>query len=529
MSSSKSHSLQPLSPELEDFRSQWLHDLQANKDDSTSVAKQTSGSSATASTPLDTKQDNEEFDIDVAQNPSVVLEPAPIEDVESSSDEEDHAGPAFGASLFEYESQKKGKRELVSALDHFEEAIKKEAHGNLSDSLSLYRKAFRMDSAVDKTYRQKHFPSKPKTEGQKLASQIQKDSDETPTVPLSMDELLTSFSSLQIEPAPPMIEGTPPPPCPIASVPYEILYAILEHVAAHDIGDFARLAQVCKRMAFIVASEERIWRAACLSSRFGYSSMYYAFHRTVRGTLATELASSGAFAQQQHEAHVDARRLARTEKVCAALLPQKPYSGSWHRLFRWRPRLRFNGCYISRVNYLRDGQTGPDQKTVWTPVHVVTYFRYLRFLRDGTVLSLLTTEEPAVVVPVLASARGREEADVPGAHPLLAYLLRGRWRMADPLAKEPLRRFSDGGDEEASPFEVDGDIVVETEGIVPKYTYLMQLALRSSGKVAVNNKINWTGFWSYNGDTERWSEFPLKNEKPFIFSRVKAFGFGELQ
>ncbi|KAL5614938.1 hypothetical protein BROUX41_005006 [Berkeleyomyces rouxiae] len=527
MASSRSQAAQPLSSELEDFRSQWLRDLQIEtRKDDTSNDKQPGDSRPLAAK----RQIKEEVDLDVAQNPSVVLEPAPIEDVESSSDEEDHAGPAFGASLFEYESQRKKKPELVSALDHFEAAIKKEAHGNLGDSLSLYRKAFKMDSAVDKAYRQKHFPAKLKVSASTSQANPKPSQETEPAVILTMDELLSSFADLQIEPAPPVIEGTPPPPCPIASLPYEILFAILEQVAADDIGDFARLAQVCKRMAFIVATEERIWRSACLSFRFGFSGMYYAFHRTISGALATQLPSNSATAQQHHEEHTNTRRLARTEKVCATLLTQKPYAGSWRRLFRWRPRLRFNGCYISRVNYLRDGQTGPDQKTMWTPVHVVTYFRYLRFLRDGAVISLLTTEEPAVVVPVLTRVgTGPVDQDVHSTHPLVAHLLRGRWRMADPLAKNPLRRFVNGDNEEKAPLEVDGDVVVETEGIVPKYTYMTQLALRSSGKVAVNNKINWNGFWSYNCDTQRWSELPLKNEKPFIFSRVKAFGFGEIE
>jgi F-box protein 9 len=37
-----------------------------------------------------------------------------------------------------------GEGELVSALDHYEKAVEKEAIGSLGDSLKLYRKAFRV-------------------------------------------------------------------------------------------------------------------------------------------------------------------------------------------------------------------------------------------------------------------------------------------------------------------------------------------------------------------------------------------------
>jgi F-box protein 9 len=37
-----------------------------------------------------------------------------------------------------------GSSEPVSALDHYEKAVEREAAGKLGDSLSLYRKAFRV-------------------------------------------------------------------------------------------------------------------------------------------------------------------------------------------------------------------------------------------------------------------------------------------------------------------------------------------------------------------------------------------------
>jgi F-box protein 9 len=62
---------------------------------------------------------------------------------------------------------------------------------------------------------------------------------------------------------------------------------------------------------------------------------------------------------------------------------------SWRLMFHTRPRIRFSGVYISTVNYVRPGASSANQVSWNTPVHIVTYYRYLRFFRDGTVLSLL--------------------------------------------------------------------------------------------------------------------------------------------
>lgn len=71
---------------------------------------------------------------------------------------------------------------------------------------------------------------------------------------------------------------------------------------------------------------------------------------------------------------------------------------TYRQLFRSYPRIRFNGCYISTVNYQRPGATSSSQISWNTPIHIVTYYRYLRFYRDGTCISLLTTHEPVEVV-----------------------------------------------------------------------------------------------------------------------------------
>jgi F-box protein 9 len=186
----------------------------------------------------------------------------------------------------------------------------------------------------------------------------------------------------------------------------------------------------------------------------------------------------------------------------------------------------------------------------------VTYYRYLRFFRDGTVISLLTTNEPIEVVQHLTKENmnlvrssmkehhplnftsnapaisGATTQNAPTtAQSLLKHALRGRWRLCHP---------SQEGDDQIDGTMVDvprpttvaddeGDLHIETEGAGPRYMYTMHLSLKSSSRSkhsVKNNKLQWKAFWSYNQLTNDWAEFQLKNDKAFFFSRVRSYGLG---
>lgn len=398
-----------------------------------------------------------------------------------------------------------------------------------------------MDDSVDIKYRNKHFPKAPlKPAQQAPSSDARASAGSVPKVeqPQSIKDLVASFSALSIAPAPPEAEGMPAPPCPIASLPEEILVHILRDVAILDVADFVRLSLVCKRFAYLVATEDAIWRRICLGSEFGFGGMHYYWQRqitweplTVEDLLREAEAAAAAAASTAASTSADAdlgileqepltlaeraRRLAQEGAENTLVLYEALYSRSWQRMFRLRPRIRFNGCYISTVNYMRAGQASANQFTWNSPVHIVTYYRYLRFFRDGTVISLLTTAEPADVVyhltrEAVALHAGGAAPHLPSA--VMQSALRGRWRLSR-QADNP----------HASVSEVEGGVIVETEG-VSKYIYRMDLAMASAGKGTRNNKLVWKGFYSYNRLTDDWAEFTMKNNKPFFFSRVRSYG-----
>lgn len=75
----------------------------------------------------------------------------------------------------------------------------------------------------------------------------------------------------------------------------------------------------------------------------------------------------------------------------------------WRQMYLERPRVNFDGVYISRTRYIRQGDTG-FQDVTYRPFHVIRYYRYLRFFPDKRVLVLTTNEEPDKIVPIFRHA-----------------------------------------------------------------------------------------------------------------------------
>jgi F-box protein 9 len=219
-------------------------------------------------------------------------------------------------------------------------------------------------------------------------------------------------------------------------------------------------------------------------------------------------------------------------------------------MFHSRPRIRFGGCYISCINYTRHGELGGAHIANWdsSPMLIVTYYRYLRFYRDGTVISLLTTAEPADVVGVLNKdnikdngtssthnlGHGQDGVAGVGLPKVMREALRGRWRLTgNPFGVNSRQNRGSYLDNEQAEdesteetMEDEGDLVIETEGVNEKYIFKMLLAFASVGRGTRNNKLARKGFWSYNKLTDDWAEFLLRNDRPYFWSRVRSYGSG---
>jgi F-box protein 9 len=524
---------------LEQFRKQWREEVSARAKGGKKLQSQTTASLTGTSSSTEIQKPAREPPED---HPAADL---PAEDNVDSSQED---GPSKVADRIDDltlgtadddEFSKFSTKEPSSALEHYERAVEKERQGNLGDSLSHYRKAYRLDAGVDLSYKHKHFPAKSKlfdpnpSNAPATVPSTAHHSSKEPNQPTSTSALVDSFAGLPIPGADPVIEGDRPPPCPMNRLPYEILHEILLRTAILDPAAFARLAVVCKRLAYHVFSENQIWKRVALGTEFGLAGQLYHFETDLQGRESTNHVLDPSIVCPK----VDETSF------------EDPSKQNWREVFHSHPRIRFSGVYISTVNYSRAGGASATQLTWNTPVHIVTYYRYLRFFRDGAVISLLSTNEPVEVVHHLtrenvALVRGGKDhhplnftssapaingpptqTAPPTAHQLIKHALRGRWRLSHPRAAQQhsVTEIATAG------VGTEGDVYVETEGAGPRYMYTMQLALRSSSKSehsVKNNKLQWKGFWSYNQLTNDWAPFQLKNDRAFFFSRVRSYGVG---
>ncbi|XP_075933297.1 F-box only protein 9 isoform X1 [Anarhichas minor] len=146
----------------------------------------------------------------------------------------------------------------------------------------------------------------------------------------------------------------------ISALPSEILMYIFRWVVSSDLDMRAleQLSLVCRGF-YICARDPEIWHLACLR---------------VWG------------------------------RNCTKLVPFK----SWREMFLQRPRVRYDGVYISKTSYIRQGEASLDG--FYRAWHHVECYRYLRFFPDGHVVMLNTPEDPLLVVPRLRTKNIRMDS-----------------------------------------------------------------------------------------------------------------------
>ncbi|XP_071769384.1 F-box only protein 9 isoform X1 [Centroberyx gerrardi] len=154
----------------------------------------------------------------------------------------------------------------------------------------------------------------------------------------------------------------------ISALPPEVLMYIFRWVVSSDLDMRAleQLSLVCRGF-YICAREPELWRSACLR---------------VWG------------------------------RKCTKLVP----FNSWREMFLERPRVRFDGVYISKTAYIRQGEESLDG--FYRAWHQVEFYRYLRFFPDGQAMMLTTPEDPLSIVPRLRSRSTRMDSVLLGHYRL---------------------------------------------------------------------------------------------------------------
>ncbi|XP_031631673.1 F-box only protein 9 [Contarinia nasturtii] len=249
----------------------------------------------------------------------------------------------------------------------------------------------------------------------------------------------------------------------ISDLPTEIILFILRWVVSSnlDVRSLEQCSMVCKGF-YLLARDMEIWRLACFKV-WGHS---------------------------------------------IGALKDSKYT-SWRQMYIERPRVCFNGCYISKTSYLRYGERS-FQDQFYRPVHLVEYYRYIRFFPDGGVLVMTSTDEPSQIVGKLQQ-NGKHRNDVlkgnyKFSNDMVTIMVRKN-KSKDHNHQERIRGFTD--------YEKDAP------------TFCLQFLMSYTKKRRIP-QLEWKKYsimQRKNKYEELWSDFDLTPAiyPALIYSRVKSF------
>ncbi|XP_013100995.2 F-box only protein 9 [Stomoxys calcitrans] len=260
------------------------------------------------------------------------------------------------------------------AKSYFHKAVELEKRGKVYDAIPFYRKAVQIDPNIEFTYYE-HQKSTNTLQSKELrtntastqkANEIPDFSEEDVIDDLYekfQNDLARNFQGKLIMSS--RDPGTITTEMHISELPPELLLYIMRWVVSNqlDLRSLEHCAAVCKGM-YLMARDEEIWRLACVKV-WGHNV----------GSLT-------------HSDH-DEEKPSQLDDQC----PIIPKYSSWRQMFIERERVLFNGCYISKTTYIRMGENS-FQDQYYRPVQLVEYYRYLRFLPDGTVFMMTNADEP---------------------------------------------------------------------------------------------------------------------------------------
>ncbi|KAL6086272.1 hypothetical protein STEG23_007281 [Scotinomys teguina] len=272
--------------------------------------------------------------------------------------EEDCHSDAVRVSDDEKESP--AERDL-QARELFLKAVEEEQNGALYEAIKFYRRA--MQLVPDIEFKITYTRSPDDGVGNSYIEDNDDDSKMADLLSYFQQQLTLQESVLKL--CQPELETSQTH---ISVLPMEVLMYIFRWVVSSDLDlrSLEQLSLVCRGF-YICARDPEIWRLACLK---------------VWG------------------------------RGCMKLVP---YS-SWREMFLERPRVRFDGVYISKTTYIRQGEQSLDG--FYRAWHQVEYYRYIRFFPDGHVMMLTTPEEPQSIVPRLRTRSTRTDAILLGHYRL---------------------------------------------------------------------------------------------------------------
>lgn len=334
---------------------------------------------------------------------------------------------------------------INEALSIWEKGVLKERNGSMSDAINYYRRAIKVYENVEKVYRKKlHDEWILHKEMESL--RLNQNSNEV----LHGDDEVDNETEGSVETKEEVL------PCWILEMlPNDILLRIIKHVILTSGDSWVNLSLTCLR-----------FNQLCFQNTFPY-----------------KVFKDYIYPLQVYDEHSMTLNGVDNIKV----MENELWGEDYKTMIKTRPFIKFNGVYISVVNYLRYGTHAEGSSSFLNPVHMITYYRYYRFYDDGTVLRLLSTDEPSHVVKHFSKDFNPKNSEI------------CKWSLG----------FDDNF----------GRLTVTRSN--PKYIFRETMIIKKQGN-KIHQRLKWISSTVENNEGEI-SECSLRNEKPFYFSRVKSF------
>lgn len=339
--------------------------------------------------------------------------------------------------IVDYEKDPRAKE----AIAIWEKGVLKEKDGSMSDAINFYRNALKIHDNVESLYRKKildEWMLHKKLSGLSMTTDAPDEQNETGKDDLSVEE----NAELQ--------------PCWILEIlPDDILLRIIKKVILMSGESWVNLSMTCSTFSKL-----------CFHDSVPFKTFAkYIYSKQIYDKMAMDL--NGITDINTFEKEI--------------------WRGDDYRMLRERPYIKFEGVYISVVNYVRYGSNAESSLSLLKPVHMITYYRYFRFYENGQCLRLLSTDEPSAVVKHFSKENKPR-------HSHMCY-----WSLG---------------------FDYDfGHLKITRSD--EKYTFIEEFQIKNQGNKRYQ-RLKWLSSIVVDKEGNA-SNYSLRNEKSFFFSRVKSF------
>jgi F-box protein 9 len=251
----------------------------------------------------------------------------------------------------------------TKAREYFEKGVALEESGKLYDAIKFYKKAVQLVPDIEKEVYQASSTvqvNKPRMrESSRVRGEDENhnpvDADGGDNLDDDLDNLVDRFSrAVCLDNTPSIQQECAMNLTHIGVLPAELLNLILKWVVSADLDlrSLESCACVCKGF-YLAARDQEIWKQICTRA-FGRSA-----------------------------------------------LAGNTDSMTWRQFYLSGARVHYNGCYVSKMTYMREGERGFQDHENFRAWHMVTYYRLIRLFPGGRMLMVLSADDPSLTAKLM--------------------------------------------------------------------------------------------------------------------------------